>query len=161
LTALAYGVYALAEARPIYVVFVKDRLEVVTAARLFESDIQKIRDAKIAPSWDGPKLICVDYPSDPEVRSELLWSGLAGRDIQLLPEYYSVCLDGEVQSASLPKKSLELETNIGLSDLPAELVDKEFTWLPLVSQFGVWMAIYFEGEKVRYLNLDPFSSVRK
>jgi hypothetical protein len=156
LSALAYGVFTVAQGRPIYMVFVKDRLEVIARTELSQEELAQVRDAKVSPGWLGPKLICVDYPADPHERSDLLMSALAGKDIQLKPNYYRQCQNGEVIGKSFSKERLFSDTKIRSAGLPKEIADKDFTWLPVVTRFGAWLAVYVNAEKEIYLNLDPF-----
>jgi hypothetical protein len=159
LSALAYGVFTVAQGRPIYMVFVKDRLEVIARAELSQEELITVRDAEVAPGWFGPKLICVDYPSDPNERSDLLKSAFAGKDIKLKPNYYRTCQSGEILGKSFSKEQLFLTTKIKQSDLPKNIADKDFTWLPMVTRFGAWTVVYIKGEKELYLNLNPFGVV--
>lgn len=157
LSALAYGVFTVAEGRPIYMVFVKDRLEVIARTELSQEELKQVRNANVSPGWLGPKLICVDYPTDPHERSDLLMSALAGKDIQLKPNYYRECQNGEVNGKSFPKERLFADTKIKQVDLPKSVGDGDFTWLPLVTRFGAWIVVYVKGENELYLNLDPFA----
>lgn len=160
LSALIYGVYTVANGRPIYMVFVKDRIEIVARSELNAEDILQIKDFKMKPGWLGPKLICVAYPVDSKERSDLLFSALAGRDIQLKPSYYRECESGEVLAKTFPKARLFTDTKIQSSNLPKNIADRDFTWLPVVTRFGAWLAIYMDGEREQYFNLDPFSGER-
>lgn len=160
LSALFYGVITVANGRPIYVVFVKDRLEVIARSELTAEDIKQVKDPKVKPGWLGPKLICVAYPVDAKERSDLLLSALAGKDIQLKPSYYRECETGEVLAKAFPKTRLFTDTKIQGSDLPKNIADRDFTWLPLVTRFGAWLVIYKDGEREQYFNLDPFSGGR-
>jgi hypothetical protein len=101
LTALGYGVYVLFESRPVYVVFVKDRFELVRANTYPEGALDK----PTGKGWEhlpvtGPKTIGVRMPTDPKEQLEITMSGIGGVDIQLYPKYY-VAYDevrGEVKS---------------------------------------------------------------
>lgn len=155
ISALLYGLYSVSISRPVFLVFVKDRIEVISAVELLEMDVKEAgRDAEIG--WLGPKRVCVEFPVDPKEKSDLLISALNGRDIQLFPKYYRQCQEGEILSKSFSKERLFLMTKIKLSDLPKNLVEKDFTWLPMVTRFGAWLVIYEKGKKERYLDLNPF-----
>lgn len=156
-TALVYGVVTVESGRPIYMVFVKDRLEVIAKTELTESELAKISDPEITPSWSTFKNICVEYPADAKERSDLLMSAMGGRDIQLKPQYYRSCKAGEVQNKTYSKDRLFSNTPIKIEDLPEHLRAKEFTWLPVVNRFSVWLVVYVKGEQEVYLNLDPLA----
>ena len=86
---LAYGVYTLAESRPVYVAFVKDRFELVRANQVPDSALgaahmDRYRDLP----WSGPRLVGVRFPTDPDEKFKIMVSGLAGVDIQSYPQYH-------------------------------------------------------------------------
>lgn len=90
IAALVYGVYIVFLARPAFIVFVKDRFELVTAVEL---DPEKLAAAKYpefrAPGWTGPMLVAADTPADPKERDKLNEAALAGLDLQHFPRYYA------------------------------------------------------------------------
>ena len=87
--ALAYGVHVVALARPAFVVFVKDRFELVTVAELDPAQLAAARYPEFrSPPWDGPMLAASDLPTDPAERRKLLEVALAGLDVQNFPRYY-------------------------------------------------------------------------
>jgi hypothetical protein len=78
--ALAYGVYALFESRPVSIVFVKDRFELVRAT-----------DYPAPPeglSWTGPRIVGAKLPTNPKEQFEVMLSSIAGVDVHLMPRYY-------------------------------------------------------------------------
>lgn len=89
LAALLYGVSIVYLARPAYIVFVKDRFEVVTAAEL---QPQNVAEAKLARFRDvpvgGPEWVYGKFPEDPRERSELVRLTMSGYDLQHFPRYY-------------------------------------------------------------------------
>jgi hypothetical protein len=90
LAALVYGVHIVFLARPAFIVFVKDRFELVIAA---EQDPEELAKAKYPefrePGWRGPKLVAADMPTDPKERDKLIDAALAGLDLQNFPRYYA------------------------------------------------------------------------
>lgn len=89
LAALAYGVHVVALARPAYLVFVLDRLEIVTAAELGDELLAEARypEFRAAP-WTGPRLAAADLPADPAEREQLIRLSAVGLDAQNFPRYY-------------------------------------------------------------------------
>src|SRR5262245_13782289 len=88
LAAFVYGVVTIANARPAYVAFVMDRVEVVLADDLRDADLLAAKEPyRTRPKW-GPELIATQAPTDLKERNDLLTSGLQGRDIQTFPRYY-------------------------------------------------------------------------
>jgi hypothetical protein len=90
IAALVYGMHIVFLARPAFIVFVKDRFELVTAVEL---DPEKLAAAKYpqfrAAGWTGPKLVAADMPADPKEADKLLDAALAGLDLQHFPRYYA------------------------------------------------------------------------
>lgn len=158
LSALCYGLYSVSVSRPVYLVFVKDRIEVVAAAELSADDIDSGPEGFRTLPWSGPRLICVESPTDPQEKSDLLMSALEGRDIQLQPKYYRECRDGEINGKAYSKDQLVSLTDISLDSLPGGLGFKSFTWLPVVTRFGAWTVFYKNGDlsKSVYVDVDPF-----
>jgi hypothetical protein len=106
LGALAYGVYAVFEARPVYVVFAKDRFDVVTAKDVIVEESAKVERAefKSLPIF-GPKTIAARLPADPIERERILFAALSGMDIQSFPQHY-VPYNEEVEAALKAGKPL-------------------------------------------------------
>lgn len=157
--ALVYGLYSVALSRPVYTVFVKDRIEIVAAIELKAEDIATARfpEFKKLPLW-GAKSICTDSPTDPHEKSDLLLSALGGKDIQLLPKYYRSCIHNEAFDKSLPKSQLTTLTPIKIEELPTDIQQADFKWLPVSTRFGTGIVIYKMGdiESPLFLSLDPF-----
>jgi hypothetical protein len=90
LVALSYGVWVLFETRPAYVVFVKDRYELVRANEIPEENLAKA--ARLGPyanlSWTGPALVGARIPADPAEWMRIAISGAYGVDLQRYPEHY-------------------------------------------------------------------------
>lgn len=85
---LAYGLYALAANRPVFMVAVKDRFELVTARELADEDLQRGEHPYNARSWTGAVVVGVEFPTEGDEQLELIESAGHGRDIQHQPRYY-------------------------------------------------------------------------
>ncbi|MAR89931.1 MAG: hypothetical protein CML06_03485 [Pseudomonadales bacterium] len=160
ISALVYGLYTVSLSRPVFLVFVKDRIEVIAATELEQEDLQRAPEDFKALPWLGPRLVCVEFPEDMKERTELLWSALErGKDIHLQPKYYRKCREGEILGAAYNKSQLSELTAIDLADLPQSIENDEFHWLPLVSRFGAWIAVYPGGSMQQsiYVEQDPFT----
>ena len=90
IAALVYGVYVMFEARPVYTVFVKDRFEIVPAGQLDPADLAEGPVEYRTLPLTGPRLLGVRFPdqSNSEEWNKLVFSGVAGKDIQNFPKYY-------------------------------------------------------------------------
>lgn len=99
LSALIYGVYVLFESRPAYIVFVKDRFELVRANAYPEGTLEKPDAGKWANlPLTGPRIIGVRMPTDPKEQFDVALRGIGGVDIQLDPKYYVSYEDVEGQA---------------------------------------------------------------
>jgi hypothetical protein len=90
LAALAYGVYTLFEARPVYLIFVKDRFELVRANEYPAGQLENAPNGYGSLSFTGPRLIAAKIPPNLTANQQfdLIMSGIAGVDIHLMPRYY-------------------------------------------------------------------------
>jgi hypothetical protein len=88
--ALAYGVYVLFESRPVNIVFVKDRFELVRANDYPPGELGKIASGSHGSlAWTGPRIVGAKLPADPKEKAELIFSTIGGgADVHLLPRYY-------------------------------------------------------------------------
>ncbi len=87
--ALAFGIFVLFESRPAYIVFVKDRFELVRANDIPEQELEKPESGSYARlPWLGPRIIGARIPTDPDEQFRMMMSALAGLDIQSFPRYY-------------------------------------------------------------------------
>lgn len=114
---LAYGVWSIAEARPVYIAFVKDRFELARANQtpdsvLADAHMNRYRDLP----WTGPRLVGVRFPTGKAEQFNLMVSGLGGVDIQSYPQYHVPYeqVRPQVVEKSSPIKKLET-FNKGLS----------------------------------------------
>jgi hypothetical protein len=89
LAALVYGCTVVYLARPAFVVFVKDRFELVSVAELDPAEVAKAKfPAFRSFSWTGPRLAAADLPTDPAGRQKFVDLAISGIDVQSFPEYY-------------------------------------------------------------------------
>jgi hypothetical protein len=122
---LAYGVWSIAESRPVYIAFVKDRFEL---ARANQTPDSVLADAKmnryLDMPWTGPRLVGVRFPTDADAKFNLMVSGLGGVDIQSYPQYH-VPYDEvrkQVVAHAAPLKKLEkFNKNLSSAELARKL----------------------------------------
>ena len=82
---LAYGLYALAQNRPVFMVAAVDRFELVAAREIADEDLAKGKPPFDRLSWSGAVTVGVQMPTD---NTELIDASLSGRDVQVQPKYY-------------------------------------------------------------------------
>lgn len=85
IAALGFGVHTMAQARPVYVVALPERLDVVSAFQLDAADLEAA-PAWADLSWTGPRYVGTRLPTASE-RQELL-NLLGLKDISSLPRFY-------------------------------------------------------------------------
>ncbi|MGS2717757.1 hypothetical protein ACVBE9_06270 [Eionea flava] len=167
---LLYGLYTLSESRPVYVVFVKDRLEVVVAGDFDAERLAKssLLEYKVLPHF-GPRSICSNRPQTPEETNHLLFSGY---DVQHMPKYFRPCNAGELVKSAYPVERLLSIINTYKAQRPdqEQVLDgllrevsrvshqSEVVWLPVTHRFGAWVALINveSGQVNRYINVNPF-----
>jgi len=86
--ALAYGMHVLHDARPAYIVFVKDRFEVVRANEIDAAGLARARPEFSRIPLTGPRVAGARLPTDPAEASRIMLSGIAGKDVQTFPQHY-------------------------------------------------------------------------
>ena len=99
--ALVYGMHVLFEARPAYIVFVKDRFEVVRANEIEDADLAKGRPGFDFIPLTGPRVAAARLPKDPAEAYRIMLSGIAGKDLHAYPQHY-VAYD-ELRTEALAK----------------------------------------------------------
>jgi len=89
ISALAYGLWAVAEGRPAWLVFNVDRFDLV---RALDVDTRKLDEAELQyrhPSWTGPKWVAAVLPAEAEGKSDVtLEAVMSGVDLPQRPNFY-------------------------------------------------------------------------
>jgi hypothetical protein len=164
LGALIYGVFIVSSARPVYVAFVKDRFEVITAVEIEPKDLEDARkpEYKRLPLF-GPKLVGTHVDARDE--NDALFAGLAGRDISVRPRFFVPFENSakEVVAQAQPldvleKKKPEAHAQIEKAQREAGQDPAHVGWLPVKHRTGFWTAIIDRntGRPLTYINLDPY-----
>lgn len=156
--AFVYGVYAVANNRPAYIVSVGDRIEVVVAGEIDDADLAQGAPAyRNRPLW-GPQLVSIQEPTDLKERDKLLFSALAGKDYPVLPAYYVPYERGllSIKQRALPVSELEKRHHEAKALLTA--ADAKLVWLPVKHIKGFWTVLLDPdtGRPERWLPLDPY-----
>lgn len=157
-SALFYGVYTVAQSRPVYFVLVKDQINVVAAIDLDTKDLQEAAPPFNRLTWFGPKKVCADIPIDPQKKSDLLMSALGGKDIHLLPSYYRACTSEDFINAAYDSAQALARKNVDESVIADKLQGKDYKWLPAIGRFGFWIVAYPLDNKgsIVHVDEDPY-----
>lgn len=163
---LAYGLHILAANRPIFLVAVHDRIELVTAQDVSDEDLARATGAFARRSWTGPLLVGAPAPSDPAEREALIFDGLEGRDIHLQPRYYRdyAQVQREVGQASLPLLEL-LPTLLPtererIERAAAGVSQQELGYYPIVNarrNAAIMLVRFVDGQMLGPVDVDPWN----
>lgn len=163
LAALAYGIHAVYRARPVYMVFTVDRFELVNARDIDPKDLAEAKREQFRRlPWGRPRYIGVVRPTDEDTWLKITESALAGKDLQMYPQYY-------VPYSEQAKDALAKAKTIGLlRERDAAAVDEymaesgrsadSLRFLPLRASTRD-VAVLLDatsGEPVRMLLIDPW-----
>lgn len=169
LTALGYGLWTSAEARPVHLVFEKDRFRVVHALEVPAELIPKAPAGIDALPWTGPSLISVRTDFTPAESLEVTIGESQGVALASRPDYWQSYDDARFQllTAAQPLRILQNRfpaSSMRISEEAAKqgrTVD-ELLFLPLFSRRAVWSALVDSrtAEVVGYVPLDPYESPR-
>lgn len=164
IAAFVYGVMSMADARPVYVAFVKDRFEVVIAKEIADADLQNARDDayRTRPKF-GPLLIGTRSPTDREERNALIFSAMEGKDVQNFPRYY-VPYEASAEAIKQRARSLDAlrklrpESQQLIAAEKLDIPEQRLRWLPVRSPKGYWTALLDAqtAQLLAYIPVDPF-----
>ena len=164
LTALVYGVWIVASSRPVYVVFVGDRLEVVAAADILPSELAAARDPiyQTVP-LTGPRLVAIHV--SPADREDALFKALDGNEEQARPKFYvpyGSQLDA-IREHALPldellKRHPEGRSMLAEARAKTGLPDARLGYLPVRYREKFWTVLVDaqSGKPLAYFALDPY-----
>jgi hypothetical protein len=168
LAALFYGLHAVFNARPVFMVFNVDRFDIVYATEITDVNLAKAtrEDYRSFPLF-GYRLVAAQSPKDSKQRIEMLDSSLAGgADLPQLPQYYLPYQDmkAEVQKRMRPLDELR---SFNKDQLPAidALINKyaleknDVGFLPLKAKVSDLTVIVSRntGEVLGLEDLKPWS----
>jgi hypothetical protein len=165
-SALVYGLFVIAQARPVFIVATVDRFVLVAANDLNAADLAKGEKPEFRQlSWTGPRLVAAKLPADVKTRNALLFSALAGKDIQVFPEYYVPYSDESpnLLSRASPLASLRTSKPAAGPLLDAWLKEQQrdeskVVWLPVIARkAGLTMLLDAKsGAVLGALPIDPW-----
>lgn len=164
--ALLYGLQVITVSRPVFIVAAVDRFNVVAAKDLDAADLAKGSMPEFRSlSWTGPRMVGALLPADAEKRSKLLDSAMAGKDLQLLPQFY-VPYEKSAPELLRHAKAVEMlgSTNAdALATAKSWLTDHgrnedEIAWVPVMARSAsLTMLLDAQtGEILAALPVDPW-----
>lgn len=166
LAALMYGLHTVAAVRPVFLVFAVDGFEVVLASDLSDEDLeQAIEPVWRTRGWGGPRQVWAELPTDGKERTALVFSSLAGKDLQMFPKYYRPMTEAREEilarggdiaqlAAKWPSRRAEIDSAIESSGRSqADLV-----WYPVRHFKGFWTVLVARSglAPVAWIPMDPY-----
>ncbi|MGN6520470.1 MAG: TfpX/TfpZ family type IV pilin accessory protein [Dokdonella sp.] len=164
-SAFAYGMHVVLESRPVFVVGAIDRFVLVPADALDPKDLAEGREPEFRSlSWTGPRLVNALRPEAAADRSDLLSSGLAGKDIEKFPKYYATYAGHHEGLLSRAHALGALDAKPGATTaVDAWLADtghhrEDVVWLPLVGRDADMTMLLdrHDGRLLDALPIDPW-----
>ena len=110
LSALAYGVYSISQARPVWIVYNVDRFELVRKNELIEDNIQQAQLQFQQPSWFKPEYAATEFAKNTQQRNKDMFAEvLGGISLAQKPERYVdfTQAKAQIQNRAQPLKLLQ------------------------------------------------------
>lgn len=159
--ALGYGIYSIAQARPVWIVFNHDQFELVRNNEIRTEHIAQAQPQYQQPTWLQAQYVAVKQADDPQKQQiEQMGAMLNGVSLAQYPERYTPI---EQVKEQMKNKALSLsqlnqwnENTIVQQQLKA--YPKANAWLPLET-YGLPMVVLInkeESEVVKVVDLRPW-----
>jgi hypothetical protein len=164
LAAVGYGMWIVAGARPAYIAFVGDRLDIVAAADIRPAELAAAREPKYGTvPMAGPRLVAVVVP--PADHDDALFQALAGNEEPTRPKFY-VPYESQLAAirthalplAELEKRHPEAKMKLAAARAATGLPETRLRWLPLRFHEIFWTVLVDadSGKPLAYFDVDPY-----
>jgi hypothetical protein len=168
IVALAYGVWVLFSARPVFIVFNADRFDVVYANEFPREKIELLKNTEFsALPVLGPSIIGARLPPDSQKANEIIKNAIAGEDdVQYMPELYVSYQSIGVDAGKQAKELAELyRLNKSAKQQVDELIDRfsslsdKIGYIPLKGRLNDLVVVVdrTDGQLLEFNKLKPFS----
>ena len=164
LTALAYGMWSLHLARPLYLVYEVDRFKVIARVDLDASEFNKLPYLLQVQPFRGPQIIGLRKPTEEERKRVMFESSQGGRDYGERPSFYAPYDVTNAAKAYLrakpiadfAKKYPSKQADIDKLQLQVGGDGKQLRYLPIIARQD-WVAVLnSKSEIVGYVQGDGF-----
>jgi len=163
--ALVYGLWTVASARPVHLVFELDRFRVVHAIDVPDELLGNTPSGIVAKPWTGPTVLSIRAFESPQESADMTLAAIQGLNLSFRPELWQTYATGlaDVKKAAKPLALLLLRIPILKSQI-ASTVDglgystSQLAALPLISRSSYWTVLIHAdtGEILAYLPVDTF-----
>jgi hypothetical protein len=164
LGSLAYGISIMSGARPVYVAFVGDRLEVVLAQDIQPKELQAAREPEYrSVPFAGIRFVAIRVL--PSEHNDALFEALSGNEESMRPKFYVPYESALPQIRAtaptldeLVRRHPEAAAQVAAARAELAVPAERLRWLPVRYAMAFWTAILDTqtGKPVRYLELDPY-----
>ena len=134
LSALCYGVYTIAQGRPVWIVYSVDRFELVKNNELVDTNIQQAQPQFQQASWFKPQYVATEFAKDIQQRNDEMFAEVfSGISIAQRPERYVELTQAKTQIQQRALPLVELQRYNQKTDVEKNLAKypKADAWLPL------------------------------
>lgn len=166
LGALGYGLHAVAQARPVYLVFQVNDFRAVVAAEVNEPDLILAPKGLGVLPWLGPQVIGTRSPTDSADRANATEMALRGQEISTRPSWWQdyslnrsqVLLSAKTMSELIrlhPSRRSAIEAAFTKISVPTT----SLVWLPMVSRRESDWVVLLDASNAKvlgYLNIDGY-----
>ncbi len=165
LGALGYGLWTVSVARPVHLVFEKDRFRAVHAIEVDPQLLSQAESSLHIMPWTGPTLLSVRDFKGVEEKNNVLFAELSGNPLGARPDFwqpYATALPEVVIKAQpadalkkrLPDQARAIDRVLSDAGRKAEST----AYLPMVGRSVAWTVFLdpITAQVVAYMPLDPF-----
>ncbi len=162
---LIYGMHIMWQSRPVFLVAVLDRFELVFANEIDDEDVARAPAPFAVKSGTGPVTVGGKLAQNSQETYDLAMAGSSGRDIQHMPERYLPYTD---VAAKIAGRAQPLKVLSDSSPAAAEMLQKRLrkldrteesvTYVPIISRRGraTMLLDAKTGEVLGPLAIDPW-----
>ena len=161
IAALSYGLYSIAQARPVWIAFNNDRFELVRNNELKTENIAHAQPQYQQPTWLQPQYVAVKQAADPqEQQIEQMSAMLNGISLAQYPERYIALDQAKTQIQSQVRDLSQLKQwndEKALQDIFSQHPQAN-GWLPLET-YGLAMVVLVNKESasiIKIVDLRPW-----
>ena len=161
IAALSYGLYSIAQARPVWIAFNNDRFELVRNNELKTENITHAQPQYRQPTWLQPQYVAVKQAADPqEQQIEQMSAMLNGISLAQYPERYIALDQAKAQIQSQVRDLSQLKQwndEKALQDIFSQHPQAD-GWLPLET-YGLAMVVLVNKESasiIKIVDLRPW-----
>lgn len=160
ISALGYGLHTVAVGRPAWIVFNKDRFDVVRAYEVDQRNIERAPAQFRDIPWGKPRWVSSALPDDLEEQQSILAEVLeGGPDLPQRPEYFQPLEQARenIQQRMRPLVALEQFNSPAMVGVQLDSYESAAGWLPLMTNEEP-MVVLLNGEQkvIGVVNLRPW-----